>query len=531
MPEPEHRRRPGAHRLSSRGLLGSGAALGSLGLLAACSNGAGGGEHFQVEGPPRKGGILRVGLTGGSAADTADAHSPVNNGDIARTVNLYDPLLMRDDDYVLRPRLATSFKPNAAATVWTATLRTGVRFSDGSPLEPEDVVYTFKRITDKKDPKVIASGLTMLDDVVKTGPHTVEFRLSDPNSVLDDQIGQYAGGIVPRGYDPKKPIGTGPFVLESFAPGESTVLKPNPHYWGKTGPFVDEVRLLSFNDDDAVINALLSSQVDAVSQIPLALVEVIGSDERMAILNSKTGRWMPFTMRVDRPPFDDVRVRQAFRLVVDRQQMIDQVLSGFGQLGNDMYGILDPAYPKDIPQRTQDIAKAKELLAAAGHGNGLKVELVTAPIQSGVVEAAQVFAQQAKAADIDVSIRRVDSTTFFGDDYLQWDFAQDFWNSRNILGQTVAGTVKDAPFNETHWDNPRFERLAAQARGELDEAKRAKLIRQGQEMLFDEGGYIIWGFANQVDAYQKYVAGMKENATGIPLGGYNFNRVWIGEVS
>jgi len=499
--------------------------------LAACSNGSDVSDKFDVTGPPRKGGILRVGLTGGSSADTADAHSAVNNSDIARSVNLYDPLLMRDDEFVLKPRLASEFKPNHAATVWTCKLRPGVKFSDGRPVEPEDVIYTFKRITDPKNPKNGASGLEMLKEVVKTGADTLEFRLSEPNSVLHDQIGQYTLGIVPRDYDPKKPIGTGPFVLDSFSPGQSTVLKPNPNYWGDVGPYLDEVRLLNFNDDDAVINALLSSQVDAVSQIPLALVEVIDSDERMAILNSKTGRWMPFTMRVDKAPFDDVRVRQAFRLVVDRQQMIDQVLSGYGQLGNDMYGILDPAYPHQFPQRKQDIAQAKKLLADAGHPNGLSVELVTAPIQSGVVEAAQVFAQQAKAAGINVKIRRVDATTFFGDNYLKWDFAQDFWNSRNILGQTVAGTTKKAPFNETHWNDPHFEQLTKEARGLVDKQKRAKVIQESQKILYEEGGYIIWGFANQVDAYQKYVAGLKKNASGIPLGGYNFNRVWIGEVS
>ena len=95
----------------------------------------------------------------------------------------------------------------------------------------------------------------------------------------------------------------------------------------------------------------------------MALVDVIGSDERMEILNSETGMWLPFTMRVDRPPFDDVRVRQAMRLAVDRPGMIEQVFSGHGQLGNDMFAPMDPSYPDDLPQREQDIEEAKRLLA------------------------------------------------------------------------------------------------------------------------------------------------------------------------
>ena len=289
------------------------------------------------------------------------------------------------------------------------------------------------------------------------------------------------------------------------------------------------MQLLNFNDSDALINALLSTQVDAIAQIPLALVEVIGADERMAILNSETGMWLPFTMRVDKAPFDDVKVRQAFRLVVDREQMIEQVLSGFGTVGNDMFGPLSENYPK-FPQRKQDIPKAKKLLAEAGYPDGLDVELVTAPIQSGAVESAQVFAQQAAEAGIRVKIRRVDATTFFGDEYLQWDFAQDFWYTRDFLPQVISCSLNESPFNETHWDDPAFNKIFDKVRGIPKVEKRRDVEHELQKMLYDEGGYIIWGFANQVDAYQKYVGGLVHNSTGRPLSGWRLDRVWIGKV-
>src|SRR5699024_2831835 len=146
--------------------------------------------------------------------------------------------------------------------------------------------------------------------------------------------------------------------------------KANPHYWGEEGPHLDEIALLNFNDTDALINALLSSQVDAVAQIPSALADVIAADTRMRILDSETGMWLPFTMRVDTEPFADGRGRQAFRLAVDREGMIEQVLSGHGRVGNDMFAPFDPAYP-DFPQRTQDIDEAKRLLAEAGYPDGI----------------------------------------------------------------------------------------------------------------------------------------------------------------
>lgn len=509
-----------------RQALGAGLSVSAIVGLSACGTATG---SSLDAGKPVKGGTLRAGVTGGNAADTIDAHIPVNSGDIARTVNLYNCLLSRTDDYKIQPELAESFEPNGDATVWTATIREGAKFSDGRDITPDDVVFSFERINDPDDPKAAAASFTMLDKVVATGKRTVEFRLSEPNGLLNDSVSEYTTGIVPSDYDPKNPVCSGPFKLKSHDPGQSTVMERNDYYWRKDGGFLDEAAILNFNDSDALINALLSSQVDAIAQIPLALVEVIGADERMSILNSKTGMWLPFTMRVDRPPFDDVKVRQAFRLVVDRDQMIEQVLSGFGTVGNDMFGPLSENFP-DFPQRKQDIPKAKKLLAEAGYPDGLEVELVTAPIQSGVVEAAQVFAQQAAEAGIRVKIRKVDATTFFGDEYLQWDFAQDFWYTRDFLPQCVSCSMDESPFNETHWDDPGFTKIVEKARGISDSADRKNLEHEAQKQLYDDGGYIIWGFANQVDAYQKYVGGLVPNATGRPLSGWRLDRVWIGKV-
>ena len=510
-----------------RQALGAGLSISALAGLSACGGGSSVGAADA--GKPVKGGSLRVGVTGGNSADTVDAHIPVNNGDIARVINMYNALYGWDDDSKVVPLLAESFESNGDATVWTCTLKKGVKFSNGNPITPDDVIFTFKRITDPDDPKTAAANFTMLDKVVAKDERTVEFHLSEPNGLFNDAVAEYTAAIVPEGYDPADPVCSGPFKLKSFTAAQSSVLVPNEHYFDADKIYLDEVQLLNFNDSDALINALLSSQVDAIAQIPLALVEVIDADERMAILNSETGMWLPFTMRVDKAPFDDVKVRQAFRLVVDREQMIEQVLSGFGTIGNDMFGPLSENYP-EFPQRKQDIPKAKKLLAEAGYPDGIDVELVTAPIQSGAVESAQVFAQQAAEAGIRVKIRRVDATTFFGDEYLQWDFAQDFWYTRDFLPQVISSCIEESPFNETHWDQPAFNKIFDKVRAIPKVEKRRDLEHELQKILYDEGGYIIWGFANQVDAFQKYVGGLVKNSTGRPLGGWRFDRVWIGKV-
>lgn len=519
--------RTGAPPLSRRTLLAGTLALGGLGVLTACS----GQDAVEVEtsGRPRRGGTLRVGVTGGSTADSMDPHAPVNTGDGARDINVFEPLVQFDHEYRIDYRLAQALEHNEDATEWTIRLRPEARFSDGRPVTAEDVKATIERIVDPKDPKNMAGGMAMYRDAQVIDQHTLKVLLSSPNATLDDTFSQYSFGIVPQDFDLAHPIGAGPFRVKSFAPGQSTVLERNPHYWNPEQPYLDEVQLLNFTETDAAVNALLSSQVDCVAQVPASLVEVIESDERLAVLNSETGRWLPFTMRTDKAPFDDVRVRQAFRLAVDRHQMIQQVLSGHGQHGNDLFAPFDPGTPRSL-EREQDIRQAKKLLAEAGHPDGLTVTLNTAPIQSGVVEAAQVFAQQAKEAGITVNINKMDTTAFFGDQYLQWDFAQSFWNSRNFISQARDCLTAKSPFNETHWTDAQFLKDLDAAQAETDPKKRNALVEKLQQKMFEEGGYIVWGFPNQIDAYQKYVAGLRKDRTGLPLGGYCFREVWMGEV-
>jgi peptide/nickel transport system substrate-binding protein len=219
-----------------------------------------------------------------------------------------------------------------------------------------------------------------------------------------------------------------------------------------------------------------------------------------------------------------VRVRQAFRLIVNRPQMVEQVLSGQGRVANDMYSPFDPAYYSSLPQRSQDLEQAKSLLKQAGHA-GLTVELVTADVFQGVVAAAQVFAQQASGAGVKVNVRKVDTGTFYGPNYLKWTFAQDFWATREYLPQVAQGSLPSSPFNETHWSDPKFIKLIQQARAEVDQNKRNEILREAEKLEYDNGGYIIPYFTNQIDAYSAKLTGFTPPRSGFPLGNYWFKNV------
>jgi peptide/nickel transport system substrate-binding protein len=504
----------------------------AVATVTACSSGAtpADPDADTAQGAPKPGGTLRVGIVGGSAKDTLDAHAPVTHPDQARVISLYDTLATYDVEHEVEMSLADSITPSEDGTTWTVHLRDGLRFSDGSPITADDVIYTFRRITDPEDPKASATALQDLERDKMEAPddQTIVFPFKAPFVTFPDAVAQYGVGIVPEGYDPAEPVGSGPFMLESFEPGQQSTFVKNPHYWREGQPYVDTLVIIDFPDDTARVNALLGGQVDAIDQLPLGQTNVVSANPELKVLESQTGSWIPFTMRVDQPPFDDVRVRQAFRLIVDREQMVDQVLGGHGTIGNDMYAPFDRCYPSDIEQRTQDIEQAKELLAEAGESN-LTVELTTSPVAAGLVEAAQVFAQQAEEAGVTVNVNKVDPGVFYGDDYLSWTFAQDFWFTRDYLPQTANSGFTTSPYNETHWDNPEWNDLVRQANATVDETARCDLIAQAQQIEYDEGGYIIWGFPNNLDAHSATVQGFVPDKSGIPLTSYGFRRVWLNQ--
>jgi peptide/nickel transport system substrate-binding protein len=507
-----------------------GAALSASGLLAACGSSGTSSSGASSTGTPapaqqklKAGGVLRIGATGGGAKDTIDAHQPTTDPDIMRQWNLYESLAVRSPDFSkLDMLIAESIEPvGSKPDAWTVRLKDGIEFHNGKTVGADDVIFSLQRITDPKDPKVGNSSISYIDrkNLKKIDERTVRIPLNLTNAAFPDDLGQYFNAIVPTDYDPKKPVGTGPFKYQSFSPGERSVFVKNPNYWQPGRPYADQLVIIDFPDDTARTNALLGGQVEAINNLPAAQLTAVQGNPNLRVLSSPTGAWQPFTMRIDAAPFNDVKVRQAFRLMVDRKQMVQQVLSGQGSVANDLYARYDPMYASDLPQRNQDLEQAKSLLQSAGKA-GMTVELVTSPVFNGIVEAAQVFAEQAKGAGVNVKVRKVDTGTFYGDNYLKWPFAQDFWASRVYLAQVAQGDLPNSPFNETHWGKGKFESLINEARGTVDEAKRKEILHQAQQMQYDQGGYIIPYFSNIIDAYSSKVSGFVPAKSGFPFGNY-----------
>ncbi|MHB1711340.1 MAG: ABC transporter substrate-binding protein, partial [Acidimicrobiales bacterium] len=409
-------------------------------------------------GHAKRGGVLTAGLTGGSSLDTLAAEIPVSDPDFARNSALYDPLIKYGRNGELELVLAEEITPNKDGTMWTIRVRPGVTFHDGKDLTSDDVLYTLQYIMNPKNPMPASTGLTLMNlkDARKLDAVTLAIPMLRPMAVFPSMLA-WLVSIIPTDYSPKTPVGTGPFKFDSFTPGVSSTFLRYPDYWDSPLPYVDKLIITDYPDETSQVNALAAGTIDLANLLsPSSIPEVSGSGGKICVSNG--GGFTPFTMRVDVPPFNNPLVREAFRLVVDREEMRKLVFGGHGVIGNDIFSIFDPLYDHSIPQRVQDIPKAKYLLGKAGY-DGMTVTLNTTSLAQGATLAAQVFAQQASKAGIKVNIDSMTSTNFFGPGYLQYTFAQDVWYFDHYL-QQVAGTfVPGSPYNECHWNDPHYTSL------------------------------------------------------------------------
>ncbi|MGH9318278.1 MAG: ABC transporter substrate-binding protein, partial [Vicinamibacteria bacterium] len=289
---------------------------------------------------------------------------------------------------------------------------------------------------------------------------------------------------------------------------------------------IEELEIITISETQTRLNALLAGQVHAINGVDPPQARVLESREGIKLLEAPSGAWTPLVMATKRPPFDDLQVRQAFRLIVDRNQIIENVLSGHGQLGNDLFSPFDPMYTgDDLPQQEQDLEKARFLLKSAGQEN-LTVALHTADFAPGALNSAIVFAEQAKQAGVTVNLDRGPAGSYYDEPYLKTPFFQTNWGYRALDPQILQCVFSKSPWNETQWARPEFDQMTAEARATLDEAKRRELYLEAQKMLWEEGGYILWGFLNYLDAHREEVQGFKAHV-GRNLMWYGFQDVWL----
>ena len=500
-------------------VLGAGGVLGGYGAEVAAASL----ERAQV----KRGGTLRVGHAG---AGKAESFNPGRGGsfiDTSRQYNLFDPLVRVRPDLSYAPGLALRWTHNKNSTVWDIHLRPGVTFHNGKPFTADDLIYTLRSMGNPSHVGHFAVVNVRLRDLKKINRLTVRVPLKSPDAQL---FGSFVNGntvVIQDGEkDFSKPVGTGPFVFGSFTPGQRSHCTRNPNYWEKGKPYVDAWEDITIDDPQARLNALLGGQIDAMSSLDYNQARAHQRKGDIHVVNAPSPSMHCIYMAVDKAPFNDNRVRQAFRLIPDRKALINGAIAGYGTVGNDLFGRGYP-YFAEMPVRPHDPERAKAMLKAAG-AEGLKVTLHTSDAVPGFVEAATLFAQQAKAAGVTVTVKKEPASQYFDTStlYTHLDFAQDFWAAGSVGAWYQLAVESHAVWNETHWRDKSYDALIRKAQGAPNARTANRLWRQVQKVQYDQGGYIIWTNVNIVDAAAKYVKGVRPSSF-TALGGWNYRSFWL----
>ncbi|GIG59560.1 ABC transporter substrate-binding protein [Longispora fulva] len=505
-----------------RGLLLGGAALTGGVLLGGCSTPAGTPKGAPS---PKKGGRVRAAFQTAGAKETLDPHAASLFVDGARSKALFDKLADLGPDMSPVPRLAEKFEPNADATKWRVTLRKAT-FHDGRPVTADDVLASYARILAAPATRRAAVQLDAIDLKASSAvsAQVIEFVLKRPQSEFPLATTAFGSWIVPKDLtDFTRPVGSGPFRFASFAAGGTLVVDRFDGYWDSPA-HLDRVEFVPANEETARINALVGGQVEYAHDLSAASARTYATDKRIAVHRAPGSAMHAFAMKLDRAPFDKPEVRAAFRLMVDREELVRTVLGGMGSIGNDLFG-KGYQYYADLPQRTRDLDKAKALLKQAG-ADGLKVPLQTAPAGAGLVEAATLFAEQAKAAGVTLDVAVGNKDTFFKDTLSGGAISSYRSGSMPIDTHLASRLLTTSPQNVTKWGSPEFDALYRTMQSTVDPAARTAAYKDMQVQLHERCGLLVWGFADWIVGTSAGLNGVAD-APPNTLDWARFDKVWL----
>lgn len=472
-------------RLSRRAFLGGTVALpfgvaGVLSAPAALAQGAAGTLRVLLVPEPR---LVPGQIRAGGAANIASM--------------VYDWLFrLEGPEQTFVHSLAESSSHSDDYRSWTIAVRKGVKFHHGTELTAKDVIFSIKRHRRKEIGSALAGILAHIESVTATDDHTVKVALSRPDPDFLLKFLDKNACIVAHDYDydrlgDSKPSGTGAFKVDEYVPGQYMRLSKNPDYFVEGLPKSDKIEIRFVSDVQTQMLSLEAGQADIVRALPFDFYERYKNSKDLTIHEVKAATFAPITMRCDQPPFDDVRVRKAMKLVVDRQKMLEQAAFGLGVVASDDY--VWSGFPWHSPRETtqRNIEEAKRLLADAGHPNGISVEIVCEASRPPVLEIVLMYQQMAKDAGINIKINSVTTDVYYARYFMNAPLTCDIWGHRDALDLLAVSVKTGAAWNAGRYSNARVDELIDLTSAEGDLEKRRALAGELQQILSDEGPSII----------------------------------------
>jgi peptide/nickel transport system substrate-binding protein len=483
-----------------------------------------------VNAAPKKGGRLRMGLGGSSTTDTLD---PALIYDVMAPVlsigQLRNCLLEINPNGQAVGELAESWEAGPGATVWRFKLRKGVEFHNGKTMDAQDVIYSIMHHR-KEETKSVASGFVKpITDIKAEGKYVVVISLESGNADFPYIMCDHHMQIVPDGTTEfEKGVGTGGYILKKWEPGVRALTVRNPNYWKAGRAHFDEVESLAINDVNARTSALRTGDVDVINRCERKTADLLGnvSDIQMVVTTGYKHTTIP--MRTDRAPFNDNNVRMALKHALDREAILKTVLRGYGELGNDHpISRLNKYHAGNIPQRKYDPDKARYYLKKAGLDK-LNVKLHCADVAfEGAVDTAVMYQSHAAKAGINIEVVRAPNDGYWSNTWMKEDWSMAYWSGRVTEDWMFSvAYAEGANWNETYWNNKRFNMLLKEARAELDEAKRREMYVEMQQIVRDDGGAIIPAYISDLHAATTKLATPPKVAADREMDGYRLPDRW-----
>ncbi len=468
---------------------------------------------LMAQAQPKRGGEFRAGCSNGATSDSIDpATFSAGPAIYAMLGGCCNNLVEIDPTGNVVPELAQSWEPSADAKTWIFRLRQDVTYSNGKTLSAEDVIASYNHHRGAESKSAAKSILDSVTDIRADGPEVVVFELGEGNADFPFVAADYHLIIMQAMADGKMDwqsgVGTGGYVLEEFEPGVRIRLKRRDDYWKPDRAWFDEVELLVINDSTARQNALITGEVEAIDRVDLKTVALLARRPDINIEEVTGTAHYTIPMHCDVAPFNDVNVRLALKYAIDREELVQKILRGHGRVAND-HPIAPPNrfFAGDLEQHSFDPDKARYHLKQAGM-DSLKVELSAADSAfEGAIDCGVLFKESAAKAGIEITVKREPNDGYWSNVWLKKPFCFSYWNGRPTEDWMFTMVyARGAEWNESHWDNERFNHLLVAARSELDENKRRDMYREMQTLVRDDGGSVIPMYNNYVDASTTRVA-------------------------
>lgn len=484
---------------------------------------------FPAMSASKSGGRLIIGSIGGGAGDSLDPTKFTSVGHGVMGYTLGNCLTEIEKGGKLVGELAESWQSSADAKEWKFKLRSGVIFHNGNKMTSADVIYSIN-LHRGKDSASPAKGL--LGDITELkadGPNAIIIKLSAGNADLPFLLGNWHLLIVPEGTtDFSAGIFTGPYMLKEFVPGEKLVTVKNSNYWKADRAHADEVEVLLIDDTTSRISALMTGEIHIAARIDPKSSGLISGAPGVHVENHPAAGHRPLLMQADRAPFDNADLRLAVKYALDREEILDKVMAGFGSLGNDHpIPPFDPFHASDIPQRKYNPDKTAFHLKKSGFKGAIELHTSNTTF-SGAEAMAALFQQSAAKGKLNVKIIREPADGFWSNVWMKYPFVSGAWGGRPtadiMLSSAYASTAK---WNDTNWYRKAFDQKLRMARSETDFNKRKALYHDLQVMIHEDGGAAIPFFVNNVDGVRDEVQGYYP-AGSFELSGMRIaERVWL----